>query len=94
MSKKYWFKRKTYGYGWTPCTWEGWVFLAVATAAYILPMTFWAKEYPVALIFYTFVWIGLLTLVSYLKGPRPRWQWGQGDELADPAVDPESLDES
>ncbi len=29
---KIWFKRKRYGYGWYPATWEGWVVLL----AYIL----------------------------------------------------------
>lgn len=27
--KKYWFKNKSFGYGWTPATWEGWVVMAV-----------------------------------------------------------------
>ena len=24
QTTKYWFKAKTYGYGWTPATWQGW----------------------------------------------------------------------
>ena len=31
-----WFRKKTFGYGWTPCTWQGWavmvLFIAVALA--------------------------------------------------------------
>ena len=27
-----WFRRKRWGYGWTPCTWQGWVVMAVFTA--------------------------------------------------------------
>ena len=23
--KNYWFKRKLYGWGWTPATWQGWL---------------------------------------------------------------------
>lgn len=31
MTGKYWFRQKTYGYGATPSTWQGWVLTAVAT---------------------------------------------------------------
>lgn len=27
--KKFWFKRKRYGYGWAPSTWQGWLVIAV-----------------------------------------------------------------
>ncbi len=27
MEKRYWFRAKKYGYGWTPTTWEGWFIL-------------------------------------------------------------------
>ena len=30
-----WFRRKTFGYGWTPCSWEGWVATSVFTAGVI-----------------------------------------------------------
>ncbi len=28
-----WFRRKTLGYGWAPCTWQGWMVMALFTAA-------------------------------------------------------------
>jgi hypothetical protein len=28
-----WFRRKRWGYGWTPCTWQGWVVTAFFIAA-------------------------------------------------------------
>jgi hypothetical protein len=27
--KKYWFVRKTYGWGWTPGSWQGWAIMGV-----------------------------------------------------------------
>ena len=27
-SKKYWFKRRRFGWGWTPVTWQGWLTVA------------------------------------------------------------------
>lgn len=32
---KYWFRAKRYGYGWVPCTWQGWLVVVV----YIVLMT-------------------------------------------------------
>ena len=32
IKKQYWFRRKRYGYGWTPDTWQGWL----ATAMFIV----------------------------------------------------------
>ena len=32
----YWFKRKLYGWGWTPATWQGWLVLAVFVVLMIL----------------------------------------------------------
>ena len=34
----YWFKPKTYGYGATPVTWQGWV-VTLAAVAYIIGLT-------------------------------------------------------
>jgi len=28
-----WFRKKRVGYGWTPCTWQGWLVMAIFTAA-------------------------------------------------------------
>ena len=30
--QKLWFKRKLYGWGWTPVTWQGWLVLGVYVA--------------------------------------------------------------
>ena len=30
MSTRYWFKQKRFGYGATPCTWEGWALTVVS----------------------------------------------------------------
>lgn len=30
----YWFKRKLYGWGWTPATWQGWVTLVAFLAVF------------------------------------------------------------
>jgi hypothetical protein len=30
-----WFRKKACGYGWTPCTWQGWVAMAVFTGGIV-----------------------------------------------------------
>ena len=82
---KYWFKRRRYGFGWIPVTWQGWATLGVllgallAVAFAVLPAK---PEQPtvseLAIFFGTFVvLIAVLVVVSYLKGPRPKWRWGK-----------------
>jgi hypothetical protein len=84
--KKLWFKRKTYGWGWTPCTWEGWctIFLYILLVL-ALVLT---KEKDISgnpdsgSNFITFalpiiVLTIVLVFVAYTKGEKPRWQWGE-----------------
>lgn len=78
MKKDIWFKRKLYGWGWTPCTWQGWML----TLIFILFLTYitieflvegrWI-EYSVLLI----ISIILLFYICYKKGEKPRWSWGK-----------------
>ena len=35
MSDRYWFRPKSFGYGWTPITWEGW---AVTLGSMVITM--------------------------------------------------------
>jgi hypothetical protein len=37
MHQRLWFKAKEYGYGWYPCTWEGWLVLVVFIFAAFTP---------------------------------------------------------
>ncbi len=81
--KTLWFKAKKYGYGWTPCSWQGWLIILV----YLLVMlvTFRSIDlhshsgsdtliavFPFWLL-YTFV----LLLICSLTGEKPRWRWGE-----------------
>lgn len=81
--KKFWFDVKQYGWGWYPVTREGWasviggIGIIVATA-FLAPYIF-SDEVTAAwmILSVTFlVSIGLVVL-GYLKGPKPRWQWGK-----------------
>ena len=77
----YWFKRKLYGWGWTPATREGWlvtVLFIVAIGGVVgraavldLPET----AIPVHVILPALILSGLLFFVCYKKGEKPAWQW-------------------
>ncbi len=75
---RYWFKRKRYGWGWTPATWEGWVttliFLALVLGNAI--RTIHAPTV-VPFVLQTIVASLLFLFVTMKKGESPRWQWGE-----------------
>ena len=83
--KRHWFKRKQYGWGWQPATWEGWAvtgvyILAIAFVASTLDET--ASEMETFKKFIT--WFGAVTVlflvIAWRTGERPRWQWGKSTE--------------
>ena len=79
-NNKYWFKAKTYGCGWYPATWQGWLILSVYLV--ILGLLVYILQTNVAkyLVFYfisVFVFTGLLIYISYKKGEPTKWRWGK-----------------
>jgi len=79
-NKHYWFKAKTYGYGWCPATWQGWliilVYLIVFVAlAYIFETNI--GKYLVLYLISVFISTGLLIYISYKKGEPAKWRWGK-----------------
>ncbi len=81
MYEKLWFKRKSFGWGWTPVSWEGWT-VVLGYVALVLLFSLTVNEYsPSSEIFFTAVLpVILLTIalirICYTKGEAPRWQWG------------------
>lgn len=82
MKNKLWFKAKTYGWGWTPCSIEGWICLLV----FIL-FTIWnfnridaashsVSDTVINFIPETFISILVLVSVCYIQGEKPGWRWG------------------
>jgi hypothetical protein len=72
--KKLWFKRKSFGYGWTPNTWQGWLVLVIYTLFAFAGGLYLALS--AYFISYMCLITGLLLLVCYKTGEKPRWQWG------------------
>ena len=77
----YWFKRKLYGYGWVPATWQGWLITFIyLTLVFIFALTI-NDTSPVRERMFTFIMpVLFLTVtfirIAYKKGEKPSWQWG------------------
>lgn len=81
----YWFKRKIWGWGYTPVKWQGW-FLTVLYLVLVAAILFTREAavvgdpdsgsnflvfgLPLFLLTCSFIYI------VYKKGEKPRWQWG------------------
>ena len=79
--KGYWFKRKLYGWGWTPVTKEGWgITLGYAALLIFFAFTIDESSPPKEVMFTFFLPIALLTAalirIAYSKGEPPKWMWG------------------
>ncbi len=73
--ERYWFKRRLYGWGWTPATWEGWLTLlifVVATVYSVQEAVRGTMSYWIILV----VLVAILITIGAWKGERPGGQWG------------------
>ncbi|MCF7815784.1 MAG: hypothetical protein K9M10_02590 [Candidatus Pacebacteria bacterium] len=82
----YWFKRKLYGWGWTPATREGWgvtlLWIAVVLGDFIRIDRNSHSESDTLIAFapHAVILIVILIVICYKKGESPKWQWGISDE--------------
>jgi len=74
MPTKYWFKRRRYGLGWYPVTYQGW--LAVVVYVTVVVASAFSVDSSQALPFIGFATLSLVGL-CYAKGPKPHWRWGK-----------------
>ena len=84
--KKIWFKNKTYGFGWTPCTWQGWVimlfFIVLLTMNVLVLIPNDLTPVPVTSDIIWFfireaILITALIYICYQTGEKPEWRWGR-----------------
>ncbi len=79
--RKKWFKRKLYGYGWYPISWQGWLCLFV-----FLGFNYWNfmranlqhswSDFLLHFVPFFTLSLALLIFICIAKGRKPRWQWG------------------
>ncbi len=76
---KIWFKAKKYGWGWYPATWEGWavilIYLLILSVLIYIFNSNIEKFLDIYLVS-VFTLTGILIYISYKKGEKPGWHWG------------------
>lgn len=78
----YWFKRKLYGWGWTPAKPQGWAIIVMFVGFILWNMhRLVAQSEPTDAEMFLFLWqtglaVLVLLFICYKKGEKPRWQWG------------------
>ncbi|MCF7844567.1 MAG: hypothetical protein K9M03_01940 [Kiritimatiellales bacterium] len=77
----YWFKRKLFGWGWVPVTWQGWIVIIVFIVCLLGFSLTIDEQSPPQEVMFTFILplvllTGALVRICYKKGEKPRWQWG------------------
>lgn len=85
LARKIWFKRKTYGWGWTPSTWQGWTILGIWIVLFIAGGIVFEnsieKYHPqtttTLFLLYIAILVFILIRISYKYGESPKWQWGE-----------------
>lgn len=81
--KKLWFKAKTYGWGWTPVSWQGWGILAIFVVGLISEGVSFGTLVdngviaPWGFLLRIAVLITLFITICYAKGEKPSWHWGK-----------------
>ena len=84
MTDHLWFKARSFGWGWTPVAIEGWVVLFVFLTLVLISIGVFVYEIRAGanvraanLLFMGWLGllVGLLILVCWLTGERPRWRW-------------------
>ncbi|MFA6608624.1 MAG: hypothetical protein WCT07_01820 [Candidatus Paceibacterota bacterium] len=86
MEKKLWFKAKRYGYGWTPCSWEGWLITYIYLIFLVAMSITFNIDYSTQEVLFKFIipisiasflFIG----IAYKNGERLGWRWGNKKTL-------------
>lgn len=84
--ERYWFKRKAYGWGWVPATWEGWLSLVVFLCVYVVIFVPFVSKQAIRaedvsiLSLRIGCWIVALLGLCYVTGEKAKWQWGIPDK--------------
>lgn len=80
---KYWFKRRRYGWGWVPVTWQGGAVLLLGLTAVLLASYQMPRKPIQPSLFQVLIFLGEVAVVvifflvaAYVKGPKPHWRWG------------------
>jgi uncharacterized membrane protein YhaH (DUF805 family) len=77
-----WFKAKTFGWGWTPATWQGWLILLVYIISIAVSAILFLRPKPTpsgwtCYISTIAIATAILIAVCIKTGEKPTWRWGK-----------------
>ena len=81
MEKKRWFKAKYFGWGWYPCSWQGWVIVLMYVFALISNVIFINNhvnsnsDFLIQFVPQTYIMTVFLIIICYTTGEKPGWHW-------------------
>lgn len=84
-NKKLWFKAKSYGYGWTPSTWQGWAVLGLFILSVIVhtynatSIAKSAKDIVLGINIPIIIDVTFLIIICYLTGEKAKWRWEKSE---------------
>ncbi len=73
--QKLWFRRRSYGWGWFPITIEGWTVTIIAVLFIIIASNFLKENTIIGMTLIIIIIIALI-IIGFVKGEKPKWQWG------------------
>lgn len=80
---KIWFKAKHFGWGWYPCTWQGWLVLLIWAILFTFSMIMLDHEWLKNTIFLV-IMTAILIYICYKKGETPKWRFSLMSAKAKP----------
>ena len=81
MDKKLWFRAKRFGWGWYPCSWQGWAILAMyvfvifANIVYVNNHELSGSDFFMQFFPSTYILTVFLIIICYTTGEKPSWNW-------------------
>jgi len=79
----YWFKRRLYGWGWVPVSWQGWLFILAWISLFVQFFLIIDKnshsssDTIITMIIPSVLLFIILFLIGYGTGEKPHWSWGK-----------------
>jgi hypothetical protein len=82
---KKWFVIKSFGYGWTPITWQAWTVLLVSVILLIIgamidiSQSHSGSDFLINYIPFLGIIVAVLIAICYKTGEAPKWRWGKSN---------------
>ncbi len=89
QDKKLWFKAKRFGWGWYPCSWQGWavlcmyVFVLISNSIFLNNHVNSISDLLIQFFPDTYILTVFLIIICYTTGEKPKWHWGYKDKSQD-----------